>query len=313
MTRALRASWRIAAMAAWTLVSVAVFGGARLFSARPAASVPRLWHRGVCRIAGIDRVVHGRPVQDRPVVFVSNHVSYLDIVVLGGLLPGSFVAKADVSAWPVIGWLAGLQDTLFIERRPARAALQQIAMRQRLTDGKSLILFPEGTSSDGSGVLPFRSALFQAAAPGEGILVQPVSLGYTRLNGRKLDTTHRPFVGWYGDMGLWPHLLRFLGLGRLQAEIEVHAPLRPEDFASRKALAERCRDIVAAGLAGTARPVGDGGGSDRSPHRPAQAPGCPDARWSCDNACILRAVWPGRRMVVTNPSSNCCTAFTRFL
>lgn len=268
-----RAGWRVALMAAWTLALLAVYGGARLVLSGRIEAVPRLWHRGMRRIAGIDCTVRGQPVHGQPVIFAANHVSYLDIVLLGGLLPGSFIAKADVAAWPIIGWLAGLQDTLFIERRASRAAVQGNAMLQRLGEGRNLILFAEGTSSDGSSVLPFRSALFHAARRGRDVLVQPVSLSYTRLNGQRLDEELRPLVGWYGEMELWPHLWRYLGLGRLRAEIILHPALRPHDFASRKELAAYCRDVVAGGVAETLQAVA-ARQTGRSPTcRPAQGQG----------------------------------------
>lgn len=249
MTESFRAGWRIALMAVSTVLLVMVYGCVRLAVSHKATSVPRLWHRGMSLLAGVDAVVHGQAVRGQPVIFAANHVSYLDIVVLGGILPGSFIAKADVADWPIIGWLAGLQDTLFIERRASRVAIQSDTMSMRLKAGKSLILFAEGTSSDGSRVLPFRSALFQAANADSGILVQPISISYTHLNGQRLDRMHRPLVGWYGEMQLWPHLWRFLGFGHLQAEIILHSPLHPDAFTSRKELAAYCRDVVAGGIA----------------------------------------------------------------
>jgi len=260
MTGLFRSGWRAALMAAWTLVLLVAYAGVYLVASGKIAAVPRLWHRGMCRIVGIDCVVRGQPVQGQPVIFAANHISYLDIVVLGGLLTGSFIAKAEVAGWPVVGWLAGLQDTLFVERRASHAAVQGHSMSERLEAGKSLILFAEGTSSDGSGVLPFRSALFKPAQPCSGILVQPVSLRYTRLNGHRVSEKLRPLIGWYGDMEFRPHLWRFLGLGRLEAEIMLHPPLHPEDFASRKELAARCRDIVAGGIAESPRENQGGSG-----------------------------------------------------
>ena len=134
-------------------------------------------------------------------LFASNHVSYADIAVLGSLIAGSFIAKAEVAHWPLFGWLAKLQRTVFVDRRVRSTQLQRDAMTERLAAGDALILFPEGTSGDGNRVLPFKSALFSAAERMQAIVpiaVQPVSIAYTRLDGMPLGRLLRPFIAWYG-------------------------------------------------------------------------------------------------------------------
>ncbi|MEX3930174.1 lysophospholipid acyltransferase family protein, partial [Paraburkholderia sp. BR10936] len=144
-------------------------------------------YHGVCaRLMGLDVVVRGQRA-DGPVLFVSNHSSYLDITVLGSQIPGSFVAKSEVGSWPFFGLLARLQRTVFVERK-ARASVdkQRDDIGSRLDAGDSLILFPEGTSSDGNRTLPFKTALFAVAArriDGRPLTVQPVSVAATRLDG----------------------------------------------------------------------------------------------------------------------------------
>lgn len=217
-----------------------------------AAAFPRLYHRMCCRILGFRVAVKGKPSNDRPMLFVVNHISYTDITILGSLIKGSFVAKAEVARWPLFGLLAKLQRTVFIERRARSAATQRGEIVDRLAAGDGLILFPEGTSSDGSRVLPFKSALFGAAETGAGgrpVVVQPISLAYVRLNGVPMGRLYRPFFAWYGDMEMASHLWTQLGLGIATVSVEFHAPVLAGAFASRKALAAHCQKIIADGVA----------------------------------------------------------------
>lgn len=211
----------------------------------------RLWHKGSLRIAGVRPTVHGAPVTGRPVLYVANHVSYFDISILGALLDASFVAKAEIAGWPIFGYLARLQRSVFVRRSGRHAAQQRDEIRQRLEAGDQLILFPEGTSSDGARALRFKSALFDAATieiDGRQVEVQPVSLAYTRFDGMPMGRLLRPFFAWYGDMDLAPHLWRALGLGRIGVDVIFHEPVRLERFGSRKALAQHCEQAVAQGL-----------------------------------------------------------------
>ncbi len=218
------------------------------------ARVTMRWHKGVCRIAGIDVHQHGRPALGEGVLMVSNHVSYIDIIALGAKLPCSFVAKSEVAGWPVFGWLAKLQRTIFVVRDPRKAAEQMAPLRARLDDREScVILFPEGTSYDGERIGPFKSSLFQAAEihprDGDGtVLVQPVSIAYTRLDGMPMGRAFRPLYAWYGDMELMSHLAGWLGIGRVGIDIIYHEPMRLGDFSSRKALAAACQSAVARGV-----------------------------------------------------------------
>jgi len=217
-----------------------------------ATKLPLIYHRLVCRILGIRVSVRGTLAPARPLLVAANHSSYLDIEVLGGLVPGSFVAKAEIAGWPFFGWLAKLQRSVFIERRSSKAREHKDEIEKRLIEGDVLILFPEGTSDDGNRLLPFRSALFSVAErriEGEALVVQPVSLAYTRLDGMPMGRSFRPFFAWYGDMALAPHLWRMLGMGVLTAEVIFHEPVTIDRFASRKAMAEHCWRVVSEGVA----------------------------------------------------------------
>src|SRR5262249_55574771 len=164
------------------------------------STLPVFYHRCCCRILGLHIRVIGSPTPRRPVLFAANHVSYTDITVLGAVIPGSFIAKAEVAQWPFFGWLAKLQRSVFVDRQVRNTAVHRDAIRARLASGDALILFPEGTSGDGNRVLPFRTALFAAAQHGDGsrpVIVQPVSLAYTRLDGMPIGRFYRPLFAWY--------------------------------------------------------------------------------------------------------------------
>lgn len=214
--------------------------------------LPLWYHRQCCRILGFRVQRRGRVSRTRPTLFVSNHVSYFDIMVLGSLIAGSFVAKKEVARWPFFGWLAILQRTVFVERRSNAVRDQRSALVERLEQGDNLILFPEGTSDDGNRALPFKSALFAAAEvrpKGAPLTVQPVSVAYTRLDGTPMGRYLRPYFAWYGDMDLAGHLWRALGLGWVTVVVEFHPPVTIDQFGSRKALCAHCFGQVAAGMA----------------------------------------------------------------
>ena len=167
----------------WTLCLVPFQLVLMAIRAPLAKRLPMVWHRGVCRILGFRIERYGKASRTVPTLFVCNHTSYLDISALGAVVPGSFVAKAEVRSWPVFGFLARLQRTVFVERRASRTAHHRDNMTARLESGDNLILFPEGTSNDGNRVLPFKSAFFGIAEKpirGKPLTVQPVSIAYTR-------------------------------------------------------------------------------------------------------------------------------------
>ena len=223
-----------------------------LAGSRGAHLLPRFYHRLTCRIVGLDVEQRGQMAPTTPTLFVSNHSSYLDIPVLGSLILGSFVAKTEVGSWPIFGWLAKMQRTVFIDRRRGTTHRQRDDLQRRLDAGGSLILFPEGTSNDGNRVLPFRSALLsvaERAARGESLTVQPVSISYTQLNALPMGHRNRPHVAWYGGMTLGRHLWAFTRLGRARVVVEFHPPVVIGDFRSRKELTQHCHAAISAGVA----------------------------------------------------------------
>ena len=252
MGSSLRAGLRLAGYLFWTVLSLPVQIAALALKSRFAIRFPVFYHRMCLRIIGMNVIPRGRIAAPRPVLFVANHCSYLDIMVLGALIPGSFVAKQEVAGWPLFGLLAKLQRTVFVDRTARRqVAAQRSEIETRLAAGENLILFPEGTSDNGSRVLPFKSALLAAAETpinGRHPLVQPVSIVYTRLDGIPMGRALRPFFAWYGDMVLFPHLWRALGLGHATVEVVFHDAVTVEDFPSRKALTDHCRSAIARGM-----------------------------------------------------------------
>lgn len=248
----LRAVGRITIYVTFTLAMIPVQAVLVLVGARAQSRFPVWYHRRCCRLLGFRVVRRGKPVPEGPVLFVSNHCSYLDIMVLGSQIAASFVAKAEVARWPLFGTLAKLQRSVFVDRQSFRAVAQRQEMSARLEAGDSLILFPEGTSSDGNRVLPFKSSLLSVAElhPGDRPLtVQPISIAYTMLDGLPLGRYLRPFFAWYGDMDMVSHLWQWAGLGRLTVVVRFHDPVTIDQFDSRKALSEYCYDVVSRGLA----------------------------------------------------------------
>ena len=216
----------------------------------------RLYWAMFARLMGIRVRVIGTAVTHaagRRVIYVSNHSSWVDIPVVGGVLEGCFVAKDDVAGWPVIRTVARLGRTVFVSRTRTSTGKERDAMRSVLKAGDNLILFPEGTSSDGSRVLAFRSSFFALAALGAGDaltdlpLIQPVSVVYDRLDGLPAGRFCRPVFAWYGDMDIASHFLRLAQRTGLRATVLLHPPLDPAAFADRKVLSQAVWRIVADG------------------------------------------------------------------
>ncbi len=218
---------------------------------------PAQYARWLCAVMGIRVETFGRPCREPGVLLAVNHMSYLDMPVLAGIIPLSFVAKAEVGKWPFFGIMSKLVRTVFVEReKRSRAGKQRDAIRERLEEGGTVVLFPEGTSSDGNRVLPFKSSLLGSAdamllgsdGRNRRVLVQPVSLAYTRLHGVPLGRELRPFVAWYGDMDLAPHLWEFFCLGPVDVMVHYHPPMTVDQFKSRKELSAECERLVREGV-----------------------------------------------------------------
>jgi 1-acyl-sn-glycerol-3-phosphate acyltransferase len=257
--QSLRAFAILAIFLAVTLVAIPWQGSALRFGLKRRKTFPNRYHRFLCRLFGIRLRVIGTPVQDQGVLVVANHTSYLDILVFSSAARLSFVAKAEVATWPFFSTLARLQETVFVERtRRSQTAMARDQIRERLLAGDALVLFPEGTSSDGNRVLPFKSALMGAveATIGEDsqgrakhVLVQPASCTYVGVHGLPMGRENRPLFAWYGDMDLVPHLWECVKTGPIDVVLEFHKPISIDTAGNRKQLAAIAEEVVRKGQA----------------------------------------------------------------
>lgn len=232
------------------LIGIALSAMGIRAGARVATWIPVFWHQFTRRLLRIRIRIVGKPVSGEPALFVSNHVSWVDIVVMGAVLPASFVAKREVGTWPVIKYLANLQRTVYVSRDRKTAAKEREDMTERLGKGDSLILFPEGTSYDGLRVGEFRAAFFSLAelrAEDRPLKVQPFSITYTKVDGFPVTRRSMAKAAWYGDMDLAPHLRDFLLGGPYEATLKFFDPVTIEEFRNRKALARHCRELIVRG------------------------------------------------------------------
>ena len=256
--RGLRAARRLVMVVLWTALSLPVQAVLLLLPGPAKVGFPRIYWGTMCRLIGLKVRVIGatahRTKDGRPIIYVSNHSSWLDVLVLGGRLNASFIAKQEVSRWPVIALVARLGRTVYVGRRRSAIGRERQSMHRRLAAGDSLVLFPEGTTSDGSRVLPFRSAFLSVAElpvteGGLPPLVQPVSVVYDRLAGLPTGRANRPLFAWYGDMDIATHFWRLAQHCGLRVTVLLHTALDPRAFPSRKALALATWEAAAGGAA----------------------------------------------------------------
>ena len=222
------------------------------FDLRLQRTIPHLYHRILSALIGVRIREVGVRSTATPTLILSNHVSWLDICVITALAPVVFVAKSEVAEWPVFGWLAKLQRTIFINRQARHqtgAATREIA--RRLLGGDAVVLFAEGTSSDGIRVLPFRSSLVGAVHHALGnttrhthITVQPMSLAYVGFGGVPMGRGLRERVAWYGDADLVPHLLQVLSSGAVDVTVSWGEATAYDMSADRKAIARDAEKSV---------------------------------------------------------------------
>jgi 1-acyl-sn-glycerol-3-phosphate acyltransferase len=202
------------------------------FEGRLAGFIPLLFHRLFLRLFDVRVIERGRPPLGTPTLVLANHVSWLDIPVIGSLHPLSFIAKSEIETWPGVGLAARLQRTLFIDRQRRKATAEtNSAVAHRLAKGEIIVLFAEGTTGDGTRLLPFRSSLVGAARAAlidgalDAIDLQPLAIAYTRRNGLPVTRRERPEIAWYGDMELVSHLAVFLREGPLDVVVTWGEPM----------------------------------------------------------------------------------------
>ena len=206
----------------------------------------KIFFKGLVKIFGIKVNIKGKQSKKK-VLFVSNHTSYLDIFVLGSNVDGLFVAKSEIDSWPLINKMCALGRTIFVNRNDIRKVKDQMnQITKTLKSGYSVILFPEGTSSDGSKVLPFKSSLLGVIEEKvlEEFYLQPISISYSKLDGIPLEIKFRPFFAWFGNMDLLSHAWKFLGLGFSEVNVNFHEPKKFSHFKDRKQAAKYCHDKI---------------------------------------------------------------------
>lgn len=236
----LRGIVRVLFFLCWVLITflpVLLLWAARLERLR--ARTAQLFYRVSCAIVGLRFTVRGAVSSERPLLLISNHTSYLDVFVLGSLVPVSFTPKKEVRSWPVIGFLCVLADCIFVERRPSEMQAAAAAMKQRLARGKVLCIFPEGTTSDGYDVKPFKSG-FLSLAEVLKLPVQPASMAYTHIGREVITPARRDEVAWVGDATFFGHFWHFLTLPSVRVEVTLHPVRHVDHYGDRKALTKAC-------------------------------------------------------------------------
>ena len=213
--------------------------------------VPRMFHTLGCIFLSMKVTVIGEPSHDRPTLIVSNHISWTDIVAIGSKADVTFVAKSEIARWPFVGFMASLQRTLFVDRkRRGDAHRASREMGRRIAAGGAVLLFGEGQSDIGTHVLPFRSALIGAAQhameeAGAGeVMIQPVTIAYTRLQGLPVGRTDRSLIAWIKSKSFRQNIREILTGGTREVTLAFGTPRPLSAGADRKLLARETENEV---------------------------------------------------------------------
>jgi 1-acyl-sn-glycerol-3-phosphate acyltransferase len=261
----LRAATLLAGFALLTLPLMPVQRLLVATGSRHARTFPHWYHRRVVKILGLRLNCIGERPKEASLI-AANHVSWLDIPVLSAALPVSFIAKREVAGWGIFGSLAKLQRSVFVNRESRQSTGgSRDEIQERLKAGDTLVLFAEGTSTDGRRVLPFRSSFF-ASAEAPGCLVHPVTLAYGGHWGLPMTWRRLPNYAWYGDMELPRHLWQALANGPIEVTVIFHPPVTAAEAGGRKKLARRAEEMVRAGLFEALAGRQPGQGSQRHPN-----------------------------------------------
>jgi 1-acyl-sn-glycerol-3-phosphate acyltransferase len=215
----------------------------------------RWCHWAMAKALGFRITRRGAQSTARPLLVASNHISWTDILIVGSMTDGSFIARGDMAGWPLLGWLATLQRTVFVDRKNRRTSGTQAAdIGKRMVEAP-VILFAEGTTGDGNAILKFNSTLFGAADlairdGGAGsVFIQPMAIAYTRLHGMPMGRQHRPLASWIGDNELWPHIKQLLREGGMDVEVIFGEPIEYTAGSKRKVVAKEIEERVRAMMA----------------------------------------------------------------
>ena len=267
-----RVSWgrilvKLTCVALLLLANTAVFLPFALLRRLPPVALRSFFYRMYTRVLGISLRTHGAALSASRVLYVSNHISYIDIAALMSATGARFVSRGDIASLPFFGWLMKRYGTVFIRRVRFDVRGQIALLRNLLDEGSPLLLFGEGTTSDGRGVLPVKSSLFAAleSLGLQNLALQPISLRYSLLDGIPMGTYWEPLCAWYGKMSFLPHLWRVLSLHRITIDVYVHPPTPVAQIEpGRKGMARFCEEEIRKGFA----LLRYGGQDDASPFLP---------------------------------------------
>lgn len=206
--------------------------------------LPVLFHKMLLWLLSIEVEIIGETDHSKKSnLFISNHLSYLDIPILGSKFPMRFVAKSDVESWPIFGFLAKKGRSIFIRRNKTDSFIQKNKILDLLSSGDKIFIFPEGTTSDGNRVLEFKSSSF-SSVENQNFIIQPIVIVYSNLNGIPINRWLRPMIAWYGDMDLKPHLSKLVGLISIKAKLIYLEPVNTQNFQNRKDLSKHLEDRI---------------------------------------------------------------------
>ena len=229
-------------IAAIILILVNFFLGRFVKSIRN--NLPIFFHKFLLWTLSINVEIEGQiEIAKNCNLFVSNHISYLDIPILGSNFPLRFVAKSEVASWGLWGFLAKLAQTIFIKRNKNDTFNQKHKLKKLLLSNEKILIFPEGTTSDGNRVLDFKSSSFSAVEK-ENFRIQPITLVYSEFNGIPINRWVRPILAWYGDMDLKPHLSFLVNLRPIKVKLIFSDPVKSEIFSNRKHLNNYLQEII---------------------------------------------------------------------
>jgi 1-acyl-sn-glycerol-3-phosphate acyltransferase len=240
---------------AFSIISIYLIIGLILhlitFASKPGLRLKLIsrWTRLTCiflrKILGIRLSINGNIPDRKGLFIISNHLTYLDGVILGSLFPVVFVSKLQVKSWPIFGWMTQLGGTVFVDRERKLKSVDSVKeIAGLLQNNINILIFPEGTSTNGSQILPFQSIFFQAPLScSAGIL--PVTIQYTKIESADLNSSNRDRVFWYGQVNFIKHLLEVLKLKSIEAKVIIHPQIETSyGLAPRKNLSETARQII---------------------------------------------------------------------
>ncbi len=209
--------------------------------------IPLIFHRIILKVLGIKIKTVGARTSLRPLVLIGNHTSYLDIIVLGSIMPICFIAKEEIKGWFLFGFLAKMQNTIFIERKNYKTLESLKSINKQLDPNSAIVLFPEGTTNTGKKILGFKSSLFNLFEDNNILRLQNFSLCYTHVNTMPIDNRTRPQISWYGDMNIISHLSNILKFSCINATV-VFNPILSIEGLDRKSISVSSINQVKQGM-----------------------------------------------------------------